>query len=72
MINIITNDYLETKKAEDTNSEKLFKEQPIYALTEEQKDSNVQLWKILLQRKIDERTIEVVFDEIMSHFSRKL
>lgn len=69
LISIITDDYLETKKAEDTNSEKLFKEQPIYALTEEQKDSNVQLWKILLQRKIDERTIEVVFDEIMSIFS---
>ena len=69
LISIITDDYLETKKAEDTNSEKLFKEQPIYALTEEQKDSNVQLWKILLQRKIDERTIEVVFDEIMSNFS---
>lgn len=69
LISIITDDYLEAKKAEDTNSEKLFKEQPIYALTEEQKDSNVQLWKILLQRKIDERTIEVVFDEIMSNFS---
>ena len=69
LTSIITDDYLETKKAEDTNSEKLFKEQPIYALTEEQKDSNVQLWKILLQRKIDERTIEVVFDEIMSNFS---
>ena len=69
LISIITDDYLETKKAEDTNSEKLFKEQPIYALSEEQKDSNVQLWKILLQRKIDERTIEVVFDEIMSNFS---
>ena len=68
LINIITNEYLETKKAEDAKSEKLFKEQPIYALTGEQKDSNIQLWKILLQRKINERTIDVVYNEIMSQF----
>lgn len=69
LINVITNEYLETKKEEDARSEKLFKEQPLYGLTEEQKESNAQLWKILLQRKIEERTIEVVFDEIMSIFS---
>lgn len=68
LINVITDEYLETKKAEDTRSEKLFKEQPIYALTDEQKASNIQLWKILLQRKINEQTIEVVFNEIMSQF----
>ncbi len=71
LINIITNNYLETKKAEDSKSEKLFKEQAAYALTEEQRASNIQLWKILLQRRINERTIEVVFNEIMSPFSRE-
>ena len=68
LVNVITNDYLEKKKADDTKSEKLFKEQPIYALTDDQKTSNVQLWKILLQRKIDEQTIEVVYHEISSQF----
>ena len=69
LVSYLTNEYLETKKAEDVKSEKLFKEQPIYALTDEQKANNVQLWKILLQRKIDERTIEGVYNDIMSQFS---
>lgn len=68
LVNVITNDYLEKKKNDDTKSEKLFKEQPIYALTDYQKTSNVQLWKILLKRKIDEQTIEVVYNDIMSQF----
>ena len=68
LVNVIKNDYLEQKRADDTKSEKLFKEQPIYALTDDQKTSNVQLWKILLQRKIDEQTIEVVYHEISSQF----
>lgn len=68
LINIITNEYLETKKAEDAMGEKLFKEQPIYGLTEEQITSNVQLWKILLKRRIEERTIEGVYNDIMSQF----
>lgn len=72
LVNIVSNEYLEKKKAEDTKSEKLFKEQPIYALTDEQKASNVQLWKILLQRKINEQTIEVVYDELLAHFEKDI
>ena len=71
LINVITSEYLEKKKAEDTKGEKLFKEQPIYALTEEQICNNIQLWKILLQRKIEERTMEDVYNDIMSHFNKE-
>lgn len=71
LINFITDEYLVTKKAEDTRSEKLFKEQPLYALSGEQKTSNVQLWKILLLRKIEERTIEHVYSDIMSQFNNE-
>ena len=71
LINVITSEYLEKKKAEDTKGEKLFKEQPIYALTEEQACNNIQLWKILLQRKIEERTMEDVYNDIMSHFNKE-
>ncbi len=72
LVNIVSNEYLEKKKAEDAKSEKLFKEQPIYALTDEQKASNVQLWKILLQRKINEQTIEVVYNELLAHFEKNI
>lgn len=71
LINVITNEYLEKKKAEDTKSEKLFKEQPIYGLTKEEISNNIQLWKLLLQKKIEESSIEDVYKEFSSHFSIK-
>lgn len=72
LVNVITNDYLEKKRAEDTKSEKLFKVLPIYSLTDEQINNNIQLWKILLQRKIEERTITVVYNELLSHFEKDI
>ena len=71
LINVINDEYLEKKKAEDTRSEKLFKEQKIYGLTEEQISNNIQLWKILLQRKIDAQTLESVYSDVMSHFKKE-
>lgn len=58
-------------KERDTRSEKVFKEQPLYNLTPEEINSNTQLWKILLSKRVKKLGCRNVFEDIMSNFNER-
>ena len=49
----------------------MFKEQPSYGLSLDEINSDVQLWKILLMKKIQATSPRKVYDDIMSHFKER-
>lgn len=65
LVNFVYDQFVEVEREKDINSEKIFKELPVYGLTEDEKQSSLQLWKILLKKRIQEFSPERVYDEIM-------
>jgi hypothetical protein len=49
----------------------MFKEQESYGLSPEEISSDVQLWKILLAKRVEETSHRAVYEEIMSHFNER-
>ena len=50
----------------NSHAEKSIRCNPIYGLTEEQIGSNVELWKYLLKRKVEELGLRTVYEEIFA------
>ena len=71
LVKAVCKDFIDSEKEKDTRSEKLFKEQPSYGLTQQEINSNLQLWKILLIKRIKNLSDKVVYNEIMSHFNER-
>lgn len=61
--------YIDSKIDKDSKSERMFKEQPLYGLSQAEIDSPVQLWKILLKKKVEETSEKHVYNEIMKNFN---
>lgn len=57
-------DNLIKKSDSDLKSEGYIRRDPSFALTEEQINSNIELWKYLLKRKVDELGVEAVHEAI--------
>lgn len=57
-------DNLIKKSDSDLKSEGYIRRDPSFALTEEQIDSNIELWKYLLKRKVDELGVEAIHEAI--------
>jgi hypothetical protein len=62
---------VDAKKEQNNRSERMFKEQAVYGLSSKEIKSNVQLWKILLEKRIKERSAKTVYEEVMSHFNEQ-
>lgn len=71
LVKLIVKKHIEAERDKDTKSERLFKEQPSYGLSQEEINSNIQLWKILLAKRVKQKSERVVYDEIMSHFNER-
>ena len=71
LVKAVCKDFIDSEKEKDTRSEKLFKEQTSYGLTQQEINSNLQLWKILLIRRIKNLSDKLVYSEIMSHFNER-
>lgn len=61
-IDVIKEHFLDNER--DLKEEKRFREAPEFGLLQEEKTGDVELWKLLLKKKQDEKTPEVVYDEI--------
>ena len=57
-------DNLIKKSDSDLKSEGYIRRDPSFALTEEQINSNIELWKYLLKRKVDELGVEATYEAI--------
>ena len=57
-------DNLIKKSYSDLKSEGYIRRDPSFALTEEQINSNIELWKYLLKRKVDELGVEATYEAI--------
>ncbi len=57
-------DNLIKKSDSNLKSEGYIRRDPAYALTEEQINSNIELWKYLLKRKVDEMGVEPTYEAI--------
>ncbi len=55
------------KSDSDLKSEGYIRRDPLFALTEEQINSNIELWKYLLKRKVDELGVEATYEAIFSN-----
>lgn len=71
LVKLVLKNYIDSEREKDTRSERIFKEQPAYGLTSEEIASDVQLWKILLQRRVDSSSERIVYQDIMSHFNER-
>jgi len=71
LVRMVLKNYIDSEREKDTRSERMFKEQPTYDLSSEEIASDIQLWKILLQRRVDESSDRNVYEDIMSHFNER-
>ena len=71
LVKNVCKEFIDSEREKDTLSEKLFKEQPSYGLTKQEIDSDLQLWKILLIKRINDLSERKVYYEIMSHFNER-
>lgn len=61
-IDVIKEHFLDNER--DLKEEKRFREAPEFGLSQEEKTGDVELWKLLLKKKQDEKTPEAVYGEI--------
>jgi hypothetical protein len=61
--------YVESERDKDTREEKYFKKRTEYNLSAGEIASDVQLWKILLQRRIDADGAASVYNSVMANFN---
>jgi hypothetical protein len=59
--------YVESERDKDTREEKYFKKRTEYNLSADEIASDVQLWKILLQRRIDADGAASVYNSVMAN-----
>ena len=71
LVRAIYKEFIEDVRENDYNSERMFKEQPSYGLTSDEINSDMQLWKLLLLKRINNYSSQEVYKEIMSHFSER-
>ena len=71
LVRTIYKEYIEDVRENDYRSEKMFKEQPSYGLSSDEINSDLQLWKLLLIKRINNISSRAVYDEIMSHFTER-
>ena len=71
LVRLVYKNYIDSERDKDTKSERMFKEQPSYGLSSEEISSDVQLWKILLAKRVSQSSERIVYDEIMSHFNER-
>lgn len=71
LVRYIFKNKIDSEKDKDSRTEKMFKEQPSYGLSPDEINSDVQLWKILLSKKIQATSHRAVYDEVMSHFNER-
>lgn len=71
LIKHIYKTFIDLEKDTDSRSERMFKEQESYGLSPEEISSDVQLWKILLAKRVEETSHRAVYEEIMSHFNER-
>lgn len=71
LVKSIVKNRIEAERNKDTKSERWFKEQPSYGLSQEEINSNIQLWKILLAKRVKQKSERDVYDEIMSNFNER-
>jgi hypothetical protein len=71
LVKTVCKEFIDSERDKDTRSEIMFKEQPSYGLTRQEIDSKLQLWKILLLKRIKKQSEREVFDDIMSHFNER-
>lgn len=71
LVRAIYKEFIEDVRENDYRSEKMFKEQPSYGLTSDEINSDLQLWKLLLIKRINSLSSQVVYNEIMSHFTER-
>lgn len=66
LVNLIYDTFIETERDRDIQSERFFKENPAYGLSPAEIENELQLWKILLKKKFEELSPEVVYEQIMT------
>lgn len=71
LIKQINKTFIDSEKDKDSRNERMFKEQESYGLSQKEIESDVQLWKILLAKKVNEFSERAVYEEIMSHFNER-
>lgn len=71
LVRLVVKNFIDSERDKDTRSERMFKEQPSYGLTPAEISSDMQLWKILLAKRVQQSSERKVYDEIMSHFNER-
>ena len=71
LVRRVNKQFIESQKDKDSRNERVFKEQPLYGLTPEEVQSDTQLWKILLARRVEEEGCKKVYDDVMSNFNER-
>ena len=71
LVRYVNKQFIESQKDKDDKSERMFKEQSSYGLTQEDIDSDTQLWKILLAKRVQELGCKKVYEEVMSNFNER-
>lgn len=62
---------IEEERENDNRQERIFKEQELYDLSQDEINSDRQLWKILLEKKIKIKGYKNVYEEIMENLNEK-
>ncbi len=71
LVRRVNNQFIDSQKEKDNRSERMFKEQPLYGLTQEEIESDTQLWKILLAKRVKNIGCENVYEEVMANFNER-
>ena len=71
LVRRVNSQFIDNQKDKDNRSERMFKEQPLYGLTQEEIDSDTQLWKILLAKRVEKMGCKNVYEEVMDNFNER-
>lgn len=71
LVRRVNNQFIDSQKDKDHKSERMFKEQSLYGLTQEEIDSDTQLWKILLAKRVEKMGCKNVYEEVMDNFNER-
>ena len=71
LVRRVNSQFIDNQKDKDNRSERMFKEQPLYGLTKEEIESDTQLWKILLAKRVEKIGCKNVYEEVMTNFNER-
>lgn len=71
LVKRVKNHFIDSQKDKDNRQERMFKENHLYRLTQEDIESNTQLWKILLAKRVAEKGCKNVYEEVMAKFNER-